>query len=286
VLPPRGCVVVRDAPQRRRTVGSLVTTLPQERPRGGLVRALLWPGFFSLLGVALLISLGVWQLHRLAWKEALIAQVTSRVGAPPAPLPSEADWPRLLPSEYEYRHVRVAGTFDTRRQVFVYRALETPRGQYGGPGYLVLTPLRLAEGGTILVNRGFVPDERKQAVAAQSLSPDATVDVTGLMRSPEPRTWFTPADDPAKGEWFTRDPAAIGAAMKLDRLAPFTIDADANADPAALPEGGETVISFPNNHLAYAFTWFGMAAALIGVFTAFALKKRAELADADAARAR
>jgi surfeit locus 1 family protein len=256
-----------------------MTAPPPAPRRARLFRALIWPGLFSLLGVAILSSLGVWQLHRLAWKEGLIAAVTSRVGAPPSPVPSEADWPRLLPAEYEYRHVRVAGAFDTARQVFVYRALETPRGRYGGPGYLVLTPLRLVDGGTILVNRGFVPDQRKAAVATQSLSPEANVEVTGLMRSPEPRNWFTPADDPATGEWFTRDPAAIGAAMKLDRLAPFTIDADANPDPAALPEGGETALSFPNNHLAYAFTWFGMAAALIGVFATFALKKRVELAE-------
>jgi surfeit locus 1 family protein len=93
------------------------------------------------------------------------------------------------------------------------------------------------------------------------------------MRSSEDRTWFTPADDPARGEWFTRDVEALAAAMRLGPHAPFSVDADAGPDPMALPEGGETVLSFPNNHLSYAITWFGMASALAGVFLAWAFSR-------------
>ena len=244
--------------------------------RGGLISALIWPGLFTILGLALLIALGVWQLHRLAWKEALIAEVSTRVGAPPVDLPDETEWPRLDPKQYEYRHVRATGVYDFAHQVFVFRALEAPRGRYGGQGYLVMTPLRLADGAIIIVNRGFTPAERKDAVSSQTPT-GSPIEVVGLMRASEPRNWFTPSDDPAKGDWYTRDPAAIAAAMKLDRVARFTIDADASPDPAALPEGGETILAFPNNHLSYALTWFGMALALAGVFTAFAWKKRTEL---------
>lgn len=131
-----------------------------------------------------------------------------------------------------------------------------------------MTPLRLADGARIIVNRGFIPADQKDRFAAST--PDATnqTAVTGLMRASEPRNWFTPADDPARGQWFTRDPAAIAAALKIDRAAPFTIDADAGA-PGELPQGGETILAFPNNHLGYAFTWFGMALALLGVFGAY-----------------
>ena len=90
------------------------------------------------------------------------------------------------------------------------------------------------------------------------------------MRASESRNWFTPADDPVSGQWFTRDVDAIARAKGLTRTAPFFVDADAAADPAALPEGGETILAFPNNHLSYAMTWFGVAAALVGVFAAFA----------------
>ena len=93
------------------------------------------------------------------------------------------------------------------------------------------------------------------------------------MRASEERNLFTPADDPAKGRWYTRDVEAIARAMGLTRYAPFFVDADAGADRNALPEGGETVLDFPNNHFSYAMTWFGMALALIGVFVAFAVSQ-------------
>jgi len=136
----------------------------------------------------------------------------------------------------------------------------------------VMTPLKLASGAEVLVNRGFVPQDRRDA-AALGVESDAPAVVTGLMRASEGRTWFTPADNPASGEWFTRDVGAMARAMNLTRPAPFSVDADASGDPAALPEGGETIVDFPNNHLSYAMTWFGMAAALLGVFAAFAMAR-------------
>ena len=235
---------------------------------GATLRSLIRLGLLAALAFACLIGLGVWQLQRLAWKENLIAEVTARVAAAPVDAPTEADWGKLKPSDYEYRHVRISGSYEFSRQAFVYRALEQPHGRYSGLGYLVMTPLRLADGARIIVNRGFIPADQKDRFAAST--PDATnqTAVTGLMRASEPRNWFTPADDPARGQWFTRDPAAIAAALKIDRAAPFTIDADAGA-PGELPQGGETILAFPNNHLGYAFTWFGMALALLGVFGAY-----------------
>ncbi len=233
------------------------------------LRSLIAPAIATLAGVVVLIALGDWQLHRLAWKEELIAEVTSRVHAAPVDAPAEADWPSLKPSDYEYRHVRVAGVYDDAHQALVYRALESPHGPYAGPGYLVITPLRRADGSVILVNRGFVPQDQKDKAA---LAPNqGETAVTGLMRSSEERNFFTPADDPAKGQWYTRDVAAIARDMNLQRYAPFSIDADAGADRNALPEGGETIIEFPNNHFSYAMTWFGMALVLVGVFVAFAM---------------
>ena len=237
---------------------------------GAPLRSLLWLALFTLLGLAILIGLGVWQLDRLAWKEQLIAEVSARVVAPPAPAPPEADWAKLEPDDYEYRHVRLEGSYEFGRQILVFRALDHPRGRFSGPGYLVMTPLRLADGAYVVVNRGFVPDDQRDRFLAPAEKMSGDVVVTGLMRSSEPRTLFTPPDDPARGQWFTRDPAAIAAALKLERAAPFTIDADAAASAGDLPQGGETILAFPNNHLGYAVTWFGMALALAGVFGAYA----------------
>jgi len=244
----------------------------------GAWRSLVRLGLFTAVALAALIGLGVWQLQRLAWKEGLIAEVEARVDAAPVEAPAEAVWAKLAPDDYEYRHVRLRGVFEFSRQALVFRALEQPRGRYGGPGYLVMTPLRLADGAHVLVNRGFVPQAQRDRLAATAPDAVEATTVTGLMRSSEPRNWFTPADDPARGEWFTRDPAAIAAALKVDRAAPFTIDADAGGT-GELPQGGETVLSFPNNHLGYAFTWFGLALALVGVFAAYAATRlRAERA--------
>ena len=230
-------------------------------------RSLVSAALATAIGVAALSSLGVWQLKRLAWKEALIADVTERAHAPAADVPAPSTWGELRPAGYEYRHVRLRGVYDYSHQALVFRALGSPRGRFGGPGYLVMTPLKIPSGESVIVNRGFVPDDRKSEAAN---GPRGDADVVGLMRSTEERTWFTPADNAAKGEWFTRDVEALGKSMGLATYAPFSLDADAASDPAALPEGGETVLSFPNNHLSYAFTWFGTALALVGVFVVWA----------------
>jgi len=235
------------------------------------VRGLIAPAAATVVCAALLIGLGVWQLHRLAWKEALIAAVETRARAAPVDAPPESEWSRLDPADYEYRRVRLTGVFDGSRQVTVFRAISEPRGRYGGPGYLVMTPLELADGAIVLVDRGFVPEEQK-AAPGDGLGGGETT-VVGLMRASEARNLFTPSDDPASGQWFTRDVGAIARAEGLTRIAPFFVDADAGPDPTALPEGGETILAFPNNHLSYALTWFGMAAALVGVFSAYVVSR-------------
>ena len=244
------------------------------------LRALVAPALASAVGAALLIGLGLWQLQRLAWKEALISAAEQRAHAAPVDLPPPEQWASLDPGAYEYRHVRVSGVYDGAHQALVFRAMERAHGRFAGQGYLAMTPLRLASGAIVLINRGFVPQDRQDAAA---VPPDgARVEITGLMRASEPRNFFTPADNPARGQWFTRDVAAITTAFGLKDAAPFFIDADAGA-PDQLPEGGETILAFPNHHFEYALTWFGMALALAGVFAAFAatqLRKSAAAAPA------
>jgi len=228
-------------------------------------RRLIGAGLATLVGVVFLIGLGVWQLKRLAWKEGLIAAVSARTHADPTPAPPPSQWAALKPADYEYRRVAVKGVYDYSHQEFIFRALEDPRGRYGGVGYYVMTPLKLADGETIIVDRGFVPDALK---AAADKGPRGEVEVVGLMRSSERRNLFTPPDDPAHHQFYTRDVAGLARAMQLGVHAPFVIDAEAGPDP--LPQGGETRLVFDNNHLGYAFTWFGLAAALTAVFAIYA----------------
>lgn len=246
-----------------------------------LFRGMLWPTVAVVVGTTVLATLGTWQLERLAWKEGLLAAIAARTTAAPAPLPSPASWGGLDPGTYEYRHVVATGTFDHAAEVRVFRPLGDARGPFSGLGDLVLTPLKLEGGGTVVVNRGFVPEDRVDPATRPEGQVTGRVTVTGLMRSPESRTAFTPADQPAKRLWFTRDPGSIAAALGLGDVAPFTIDQDAGETPGGLPQGGETVLAFPNNHLSYALTWFGLAATLLGLYASALFRRRREAIAAD-----
>nr|WP_281417863.1 SURF1 family protein [Ancylobacter dichloromethanicus] len=218
----------------------------------------------------MLVGLGVWQLERLAWKEQLIAQVEARVHQAPVELPPEANWGQIDFAKDEYRRVTAQGRFRHDLEVQVYALVDQEPDGFGGPGYWVVTPLGLGDGSFVLVNRGFVPLDRKAPATREEGQVEGLVTVTGLLRLPEEAALFTPANDAATDSWYVRDPEAIGSAKELVRVAPFLIDADAAPNPGGLPRGGLTRIAFPNRHLEYALTWFGLAASLLGVFAAYA----------------
>jgi surfeit locus 1 family protein len=193
------------------------------------------------------LALGAWQVQRLQWKTALIEQVDQRVHAAPAPAPSRPDWARLSKDHDEYRHVRLRGRFLDSASTLVQASTEL------GAGYWVLAPFQGDGGDIVLVNRGFVPTSARQSIPAPSAS-----DVTGLLRMSQPGGGVLRANDPANNRWYSRDVDAIAAARGLPKVAPYFVDQDAGA-AGATPVGGLTVVSFNNNHLVYALTWFAMA---------------------------
>jgi surfeit locus 1 family protein len=201
--------------------------------------ALLFAGFAAL---------GTWQVQRLSWKLDLIERVEQRVHAAPVEAPAGP----VTAAADEYRHVVLHGRFLHAHETLVQAVTEQ------GPGWWLVTPLRQADGRSVLVNRGFITTESK-ALAAR---PDGDLTVTGLLRLTEPRGGFLRHNDPAAGRWFSRDVAAIAAARGLSGAAPYFVDADAGTD--AWPVGGLTVVRFHNNHLVYALTWFGLAAMVAG----------------------
>ena len=218
----------------------------------------LWLTVLSLAAIALLIALGVWQIERRAWKLALIDRVEQRVHAPAQPVPSPAAWPTVSAANDEYRHVSVSGRFMHDRETLVQAVTEE------GPGYWVLTPLQRSDGTLVLVNRGFVPSERRDASTRRDGNPQGPVEITGLLRVTEPKGGFLRTNVPEHNRWYSRDVAAIAAARGLDHVVPFFVDADAGSQSGGGPIGGLTVISFPNNHLIYALTWFALAFMLAG----------------------
>jgi surfeit locus 1 family protein len=205
-----------------------------------------------LSGTLLFSALGIWQVQRLAWKRDLIARVAARINAPPVAAPARGDWPALDARDAEYRRVQVRGVFRHERETLV-DALTS-----AGPGAWVLTPLE-TDDGTILVNRGFVPPERRDASQRQAGQVQGEVTVTGLLRLPEPGGRLLRPNRPAAERWFSRDVAAIATARGLANVAPFFIDADATSSAPQGPRGGMTVVQFRNAHLAYAATWLALA---------------------------
>ena len=241
--------------------------------RAAAMRGLVLPGVLSLAALAILIVLGTWQMQRLQWKEALIAAASARSRTQPVALPSAGEWRTLDLASLEYRPVTATGTFRHENEVQVYTVLSEPKGKYSGAGYWVLTPLDLGNGNFVVVNRGFVPPEFKDPATRKERQPAGIVTVTGLLRAPEQANAFTPANDAARGVWYRRDPSDIAQAFGLANVAPFLIDATANYRAGALPQPNETKLTFTNNHLGYALTWYGLACTLVGVFGAFAWQR-------------
>ena len=213
-------------------------------------------GLILLFSIIALSGLGVWQVQRRAWKLDLIERVEQRVRATPTDAPGPESWPNINASDYAYRHVSVRGQFVKGRSTLV-RAV-TERGR----GYWLVEPLQAAEGFTVLINRGFLPADRTTRSPPGRERLDAVTTITGLLRMTEPGGGFLHQNDPTSGRWYSRDVVAIAKAQGIERVAPYFIDADASVTSSDLAVGGLTVISFQNNHLIYALTWFGLAAML------------------------
>jgi len=237
------------------------------RPMGGIALTI-WT-LIAVLALGGFLALGQWQVQRRAWKLDLIAQVEKHIHAPAVAAPLREQWQEVaLPGKtYAYRRVTLDGVFLHPSTTLVEASTVL------GRGWWVMTPLRVIEGSIVLINRGFVP--RAQVDGPWRTQPQGSVTITGLLRLSEPNGAFLRDNDPVGGRWFSRDVAQISAHHGLEDVAPYFIDEEANSllqppvqlenlQPAHLPDhlvpvSGLTVVSFPNNHLAYALTWYGLA---------------------------
>jgi surfeit locus 1 family protein len=257
--------------------------MPVRKPRSVLALVGLCVG--ALILFSGFVALGTWQVYRRSWKLDLIARVDERVHAPAVPAPGASEWAEVTAANSEYRHVRASGVFLNDFETLVQATTGL------GAGYWVLTPLRLADGSIVLINRGFVPPERRDRAAHGASSATSPATVTGLLRMTEPGGAFLHQNDPAANRWYSRDVQAIAAARRLSHVAPYFIDADAATDGAAsadaaagapasagaapgapadarlgaaAPVGGLTVIAFHNSHLVYSITWYTLALMVAG----------------------
>ena len=230
------------------------------------------PGFpwvllvLGIAALAVLLALGTWQVNRLAWKEELIATIEQRIASSPRPLP-EIERLYSETGDVDYWPAVVRGTFLHDRESHFLATWN------GASGYYVYTPLELADGRLVLVNRGFVPFDRKDSATRPQGQVEGDVEIAGLARNPldgKP-SWIVPDNDLAKNVFYWKDLSAMAARAGIDpaRLVPFFVDAGVAPNPGGLPVGGVTMVDLPNNHLQYAVTWYGLAAALAVILFVF-----------------
>jgi cytochrome oxidase assembly protein ShyY1 len=227
-------------------------------------------GIFTLLTLALLIGLGVWQLQRRVEKHALIAQLTERLAAAPGALPSPGQWSTLTPTRDEFRRVRFSAAYEQRPDAMVYSSGSAIRDDVSGPGTWAFMPARLPDGATIVINTGFVQntmqDRGQQDRAVARLVTGAPVTLTGYIRFPESPGALTPRENIAKRLWFTRDHLAIARGLGWGEVAPFYVDLESPVPESGLPKPGPLEVHLKDDHLQYAITWFGLAGAIVIAF--------------------
>lgn len=217
-----------------------------------------WPSVIAGVGVVTLLVLGTWQIFRMVEKQEINGLRAQRLAAPVAVLPTRLDDPLA----WEFRRVTARGTLNHTRELYL-----PCRSQRGNDGTCILVPLMRADGLPVLVNRGWVPPERKDPARRPDAQPAGEVSFDGVLRVAQQRTRFMPDNDPGRNVWFAYDLPAMAKALGIAEFAPFYIESaiDPRAPPFA-PVGGQTRFQLPDNHLGYAFTWFALAIALAVIF--------------------
>ena len=231
-------------------------------------------GIFTLVMVALFVGLGVWQLERRKEKHALIAALTERLAAEPAPLPPPSQWAALTAASDEFRRVTFTATYPRLPDAMVYAAGSAVREDVSGPGTWAFLPAQLPAGELVAINAGFVEntmqDRGVEDRAVARLVTDQPVTLTGYLRFPESAGWLTPAENPARRLWFARDTNAMTRALGWDKdgktVAPFYIDLESPMSPSGVPKPGPLQVHLRDDHVQYAITWFSLAVAVVIAF--------------------
>lgn len=238
-----------------------------KKPRS---RSLLVSIIAALAGFAVLTGLGVWQMQRKAWKEDLIATLTQRLAAAPIALPPPATWAGLTPEQAEFTRVQLRADFvGDAHPAYVFVGGSTLRNDIKSPGYFVFQPARLPDGRLVAVNRGFSPDKN----VTPARGPAAIV---GYLRWPQPSSLFVADYDSSADTWFVADQRAMARTLGWGEIAPFYVAQQSPALPGGVPQPGTLKPTLRNSHLGYALTWFGLAAALAGVFGFWVAGQRRE----------
>ncbi|WP_170761762.1 SURF1 family protein [Ruegeria lacuscaerulensis] len=212
------------------------------------MRRILFLLIFGIAGLAILLSLGFWQLQRLAWKQGVLAEIETRIAGEPVELPD-----RISLADDRYLPVTISGEMEPG-EIHVLVSVKQV-----GAGYRIIQSFS-TEDRTILVDRGFVPTTAKQAERQTG-----QMEVTGNLHWPVEIDSYTPEPDIDDNIWFARDVPNLAAALGAE---PVMLIARSQTDPGVTPLPVNAA-GIPNDHLQYAITWFGLAlvwAAMTGYF--------------------
>ncbi len=211
-----------------------------------MLKRMIGPLVFGIVGVAILVSLGIWQVQRLAWKEGVLAEIEGRIGAAPVAIPEAPD-----PEADRYLSVEATGRIapDYIRVLVSQRRI--------GAGYRIISPFE-TDGRRILIDRGFIRTDA-------DLPPprDADVTVTGNLHWPDEIDSFTPDPDLGANIWFARDVPALAQALDTEPI--LLIARDMSQSEGALTPLPVDTSGIPNDHLNYAITWFSLALLWLGM---------------------
>jgi cytochrome oxidase assembly protein ShyY1 len=233
----------------------------------GRTGSLLVPAVATLLGLAVLLGLGTWQLERKAWKENLIATLERRLNEAPIALPPPAQWAAMTPDKWEFTRVRLAVQFLKQSDALVYTSGSPLRDDVKAAGYFVFSPALGPEGRQVVVNRGYVPARAYPAAAG-------VIEIVGTVRFPEQPSWFVSAHDAAGDIWTVREPGLMAKVKGWGAVAPFYVEMESPVPAGGLPHPAPLKVRLRNEHLQYAITWYGLAAVLMMMFTIWALRRR------------
>ena len=202
---------------------------------------------FGVLGTAILLSLGVWQMKRLAWKNAVLSSIENKILAPVIDVPQsvEPQAHSLLPVNAQGRYIGSTVRVLVSQKIY-------------GAGYRLITAFELTDGRTIMVDRGFT-----SVRATMPSTPDGVGQVIGNLQWPEEVDGFTPSNDLEANIWFARDVPSLAAHLNAEPILLVLRESSFDKDDATpLPK---MVANIPNNHLNYAITWFSLALIWLGM---------------------
>jgi cytochrome oxidase assembly protein ShyY1 len=231
---------------------------------------------FAIVTLAMVVTclgLGIWQLQRRVEKHALIAALNERLAAAPGALPAQAQWNALTPAKDEFRRVSFTATYARLPDVMVYSSGSAVRDDISGPGTWAFLPAQ-TDGAIVAINTGFVQntmqDRAQQDRAAGRLVTGQPVKLTGYLRFPEAAGTLTPSENIDKRLWFTRDHLAMARALGWGEggktIAPFYLDLESPVPESGIPKPGPLKVHLKDDHMQYAITWFGLAAAMMIAF--------------------